>query len=123
MSGVLRVERANTILYCQRWPETVAFYQAVFGFAITHQTDWFVEFQLTPGAYLSVADASRASIASAGGQGITLAWQVADVRAAHSALQQRGLAVTPLQRKWGAQLFYLHDPAGHRIELWQPLTT
>jgi predicted enzyme related to lactoylglutathione lyase len=54
------------------------------------------------------------------GQGITLSWQVPDVEAARDLLQARGVAVTEIRRKWGAFLFYLHDPEGHRIELWQP---
>lgn len=115
------IERTNTILYCHHWAETVTFYRNILQFSITHQTDWFVEFQLTDNAYLSIADTRRATIESVAGQGITLSWQVADIDAAHDNLHQQGIKTTSIQRKWGARLFYLHDPEGHRIEFWQPL--
>ena len=115
------IHRTNTILYCENWSETVAFYQHVFGFSVNHQTDWFVELQIAEDTYLSLAHASRTRIRSVGGQGITLSWQVDDVQQAHAHMRQSGLDVSRLQQKWGAWLFYLHDPEGHRIELWQPL--
>ncbi|MBL8164032.1 MAG: VOC family protein [Anaerolineae bacterium] len=117
----MKVEQTNTILYCQKWSETVAFYRDVLEFFVSHQTDWFVEFQLTNGVYLSIADERRATIQSVDGQGITLSWQVADVDATHNALQQQGIEVTSIRQKWGGRLFYLLDPEGHRIEFWQPL--
>lgn len=116
----MQIGRTNTILYCAKWAETTAFYRDIFQLPISHETDWFIEFQVTPDAYLSIADERRASIRSVGGQGITLSWQVADVKAQHTALAQAGLTVSPIRNKWGANLFYLHDPEGHRIELWQP---
>ena len=115
------IRRTNTILYCENWSETVTFYQQVFGFSVTHQTDWFVELQVGQDTYLSLANASRTRIRSVAGQGITLSWQVADVQADYTHMQQSGLDVSRLQQKWGAWLFYLHDPEGHRIELWQSL--
>lgn len=118
----MQIARTNTILYCHRWSETVAFYQDMFRFPVNFQSDWFIEFQLTPAAYLSIADARRATISSAAGQGITLSWQVPDLETARIELQQGGIRVTEITKKWGARLFYLQDPEGHRIELWQPLT-
>lgn len=117
----MKVERTNTILYCQKWAETVAFYRDILQLAISHQTDWFVEFQLADNAYLSIADIQRATIRSASGQGITLSWQVADVDITRKTLQEQGVEVTTIQQKWGGRLFYLHDSEGHRIELWQPV--
>lgn len=114
------ISRTNTILYCRQWHEAVAFYRDVFAFPITYQTDWFVEFGLSANAYLSIADERRATIASVNGQGITLSWQIANVEAVHAALRRQNVAISPIQHKWGAALFYLHDPEGHRIELWQP---
>lgn len=35
MSGALRIERTNTILYCEGFAETVDFYRDVFGFDVT----------------------------------------------------------------------------------------
>lgn len=115
------IERTNTILYCHHWDETVTFYRNILQFSITHQTDWFVEFQLTNNAYLSIADTRRATIQSVAGQGTTLSWQVADLDEVHANLGQQGIKTTSIQQKWGARLFYLHDPEGHRIEFWQPL--
>ena len=68
--------RANTILYCRAWAATVAFYRHLLGLPVGFENDWFVEFRLNDGAYLSIADARRASIAAVAGQGITLAWQI-----------------------------------------------
>ncbi len=117
----LILQRTNTILYCRNWSQTVSFYRDIFNFPINHQTDWFVEFQLTDTSYLSIADVNRASIHSVDGQGITLAWQVSNIQEAHIALQKHHIEVTEIKKKWGALLFYLHDPEDHRIELWQPL--
>jgi catechol 2,3-dioxygenase-like lactoylglutathione lyase family enzyme len=117
----MEITRTNTILYCRQWSETVAFYRNIFAFLITYQTEWFVEFQLHAQAYLSIADERRATITSAAGQGITLSWQVANVEQMHTDLEQRKIAVSPIRQKWGARLFYLRDPEGHRIELWQPV--
>lgn len=63
---------SNTILYCRRWAETVDFYRRVLGLPVNVEKDWFVEFRLPDTSFVSVADASRASIDSAAGAGITL---------------------------------------------------
>lgn len=110
--------RANTILYCGEWPATVAFYRHLLELPVSFENEWFVEFRLNAGAYLSVADASRASIAAVAGQGITLAWQVSDLGRLHAQLTAAGAPVTPIRRRWGAWVFYCHDPEGHRLEFW-----
>ena len=115
---MLRPLRANTILYCHHWAATVAFYRQLLGLPVGFENEWFVEFRLNDSAYLSIADASRASIAAVGGQGITLAWQVSNLAELHSQLQAAGVAVTLLRRRWGAWVFYCHDPEGHRLEFW-----
>lgn len=114
------VQRSNTILYCRHWAETVAFYRDRFAFKITHQTDWFVEFQITSDSFLSIANEQRASIHSANGLGITLSWQVEDIEKAHQYWSNQGEAVviTEIKKKWAAFVFYMNDPEGHRIELW-----
>ena len=116
----MHIGRTNTILYCQKWQETVAFYRTIFIFPISYQNDWFVEFQLADHTYLSIAYERRASIHSASGEGITLSWQVSNLTEMHAALTKQGIAVSDVCKKWGASLFYLHDPEGHRVELWQP---
>jgi catechol 2,3-dioxygenase-like lactoylglutathione lyase family enzyme len=116
----MQIERTNTILYCHRWQETVAFYRDVLGFPVHYQNDWFVEFQLADRAYLSIADERRASVHGVEGQGITLSWQAASLSEIRTTLASQGVVVGEVLSKWGASLFYLHDPEGHRIELWQP---
>ena len=118
----MNIKRSNTILYCDKWDATVAFYRDLFKFKITHQTDWFVEFQITPESFLSIANEKRASIDSVAGQGITLSWQVAEIENAHQYWSQQDVAVTDIKKKWGSLVFYLHDPEGHRIELWQAIS-
>lgn len=113
------VQRTNTILYCAQWPATVAFYRDQLRLPITHVTDWFVEFQVGDRAYLSVADSARATIQAAHGAGITLSWQVTNLALIRQQLTDLGVAVTPLKKKWGAQVLYFHDPEGHRLELWE----
>ncbi len=78
MAERLHFKTTNTILYCQQWQTTVDFYRQVLNLPITHESDWFVEFQLTASAHLSVADERRATIKSSGGAGITLTFQVDD---------------------------------------------
>lgn len=111
-------KRANTILYCHNWAATVAFYRQRLRLPVSFENDWFVEFRLNEGACLSIADASRASIAAVEGQGITLAWQVSNLAEVHAHLLATGEPVTPIQRRWGAWVFYCHDPEGHRLEFW-----
>ena len=120
MADPLQVQRANTVLYCARWNATVAFYRDVLGLTVTFANDWFVEFRLGESAFVSIADALRATIESANGHGITLTWQVADIDAARALLSERGVDATPIRPRWGARVCYLHDPEGHRIELWTP---
>ena len=120
---MLQLRRTNTILYCQNWEATVAFYRDMLGLPVTFANDWFVEFALYAGAdtgsaHLSVANAARASIAAVEGQGITLAWQVDDLPAVREQLEAAGVAVTPIKQRWGASVCYCRDPEGHRIELW-----
>ncbi|MCB2145592.1 MAG: VOC family protein [Deltaproteobacteria bacterium] len=114
----LTIHRTNTILYCSQWDATVKFYREVIRLPVLLQKAWFVEFKLTDDGCLSVADASRASVNSAGGAGITLSWQVEDIDAVHDRLASGGIAVSPIKGTWGARAFFLFDPEGNRIELW-----
>jgi catechol-2,3-dioxygenase len=114
----LAIERTNTVLYCARWSETVAFYRSVIGLDVALENDWFVEFRLTSSSFLSIADASRATIGAVHGQGITLTWQVEDLSAVRTLLESKGVAATPPRRRWNADVVYCQDPEGHRIEFW-----
>jgi catechol 2,3-dioxygenase-like lactoylglutathione lyase family enzyme len=118
---MLQPLRANTILYCHNWEATVAFYRSTLGLPVSFENDWFVEVHLNEGAYLSIANAERSSIAAVSGQGLTLAWQVRNLEDLHGRLQAEGVSVTPIGRRWGAWAFYCHDPEGHRLEFWSDI--
>lgn len=119
MSAPLSIERANTIVYCDRWQECVGFYRQGIGLAVVFENDWFVEFALNSASSLSVADAGRATIASAQGKGITVTLKVGDIQAARRALAARGLDPGRVeQHSWGADVFYVWDPDGNRLEFW-----
>ena len=75
----MKIKAANTILYCKKWDETVAFYRDGLKLLVISSTDWFVEFKLNESARLSVANEIRESIKSGEGKGITISLQVADV--------------------------------------------
>jgi catechol 2,3-dioxygenase-like lactoylglutathione lyase family enzyme len=119
MDNGLALLSTNTIVYCRRWQETVHFYRDLLRLPVTFATDWFVEFQLTATAHVSVADESRARIKSSAGRGLTLAWQVEDIEGTWRQLQERGITPGPIAaHAWGAQVFYFVDPEGHRLEIW-----
>src|SRR4051794_31270024 len=82
MSNQFEFQTVNTILYCQRWQETVDFYQQCLNLPINFASDWFVEFSLTATARLSVADERRATIKSSTGTGLTLTFQVENIQKA-----------------------------------------
>ena len=115
---MFNVQAVNTILYCRNWQETMRFYRDLLKLSVHLSLDWFVEFQLPGGGFLSIADAARATIASSHGNGITLAFHVTDVDQAHHHLTAAGIVAGPIQSKWGARVFYFHDPEGHRLEAW-----
>lgn len=112
---------ANTILYCRHWEQTVGFYRDRLGLLVNFSNDWFVEFCLNKKARLSIADEARASIKSCKGGGITLALEVEDIEAVWADMNSSGVEPTEIKdHPWGARVFYLYDPEGHRIEIWQP---
>ncbi|WP_372681571.1 VOC family protein [Desulfosarcina sp.] len=114
----MNILRTNTILYCTRWADTVKFYREMIKLPVLLKKAWFVEFQLTDSSCLSVADAARTSIGSAGGDGITLSWQVENIDAVHDCMLADGIDVGPFTVTWGSRAFYLFDPEGNRIEIW-----
>ena len=119
MTKMPEIKRTNTILYCERWQETISFYRDKLGFEIAYQCDWLVEFRLTSSSYLSVADQKRATIQSADGKGITLSFEIDNLEKAHSNMTEEGLAPTAIRSQvLGADVFYLFDPEGTRIEYW-----
>jgi catechol 2,3-dioxygenase-like lactoylglutathione lyase family enzyme len=115
------VKIANTILYCRKWHECITFYRDRLQLPVTFASDWFVEFELTPTARLSVADEKRSKIKSGQGAGITLTPQTANADDTWNELHQRGLELEAVRdHVWGARVFYFYDPEGHRLEIWSP---
>lgn len=109
----------NTIIYCRRWQETGSFYRNRLGFQVTFENDWFMEFQVTSGARISIANEQRATIKSSGGQGLTLAFQVDQADEMWQNLKERGVVVGNIKdHPWGGRAFFLYDPEGNRIEIW-----
>lgn len=115
----LSFKSVNTILYCQRWSETVAFYRDILKLDINFASDWFIEFRVNEAAFLSVADERRASIKSSVGAGLTITLQVEDIEAGWDYLYNQGLTPGPIkEHAWGGQVFYFYDPEGYRLEMW-----
>ena len=114
----ININRTNTILYCEAFEQTVSFYRDVLKLAVTAEKDWFVEFRLRDRVFLSLADAKRTSIPAGKGDGITLSWQVEDVREARNSLTAMGVETSPVEWRYGAWGIFLRDPGGNRIELW-----
>jgi len=110
----------NTILYCKEWDATVRFYREGLQLPVLFHADWFIEFGLTATSRLSIADEKYASIKSCGSNGITITLQVEDIEAIRECADNMGLNPTEVKaHPWSARLFYLFDPEGHRIEIWQ----
>lgn len=114
----MKIKAANTILYCKKWDETVAFYRDGLKLLVISSTDWFVEFKLNESARLSVANEARTSIKTGEGRGITISLQVSDVEEIRAELVNNGFSPTPVKEIWGSKAIYLHDPEGNRLEFW-----
>lgn len=114
----MKYKTLNTVLYCKRWEDTVQFYKDVVKLEVCFFNAWFVEFCLNDGARLSVANEISATIKANQGRGITLGFQVNDIKIMHESITEQGVPASPLKELWGAQVFYIHDPEGNRIEFW-----
>jgi predicted enzyme related to lactoylglutathione lyase len=116
---MMEIRTFNTIVYCKHFKNTVVFYKEKLKLQITTEREWFVEFKINETARLSIADASRASVGSCGGKGITITMEVKDIYSIHEHLENFGLHPTALRdHTWGAKVFYIYDPEGNRLEFW-----
>jgi predicted enzyme related to lactoylglutathione lyase len=116
---MIGIRTVNTILYCNKWDETIDFYKARLKLPVTTSLEWFVEFKLNETSRLSIANTARTSIGSSDGNGITITMEVDDIRATHSCLEEAGLSPTAIiDHAWGSKVVYIYDPEGHRIEFW-----
>ncbi len=124
MIAGFRFQTTNTILYCRKWDKTVAFYREILGLPVLFESGWFVEFALSETARLSIADDRRSSVKSAGGAGITLTFQVSGpLEPVRELLVEKGYAPGPVRpHAWGAEVFYLNDPEGCRLEFWKSVS-
>ncbi len=114
----MKIRSTNTILYCKKWQETVAFYRNELKLLVISSNDWFVEFKLNEMSRLSVANEARTSIDSGDGKGITISLQVIDIEQTRAELMEAGLTPTPIKEVWGSKAMYTHDPEGNRLEFW-----
>lgn len=116
----VKIRTSNTILYCRNWKETVRFYTEGMKFTECFaKDDWFIELKISADTNLSLADASRCTIAAGQGQGVTLSFGVDDLRAVFACFEELGRPHTEIvNRGWRAPYFYAFDPEGHRIEFW-----
>ncbi|MDF7807678.1 VOC family protein [Pontiellaceae bacterium B12219] len=115
----MKIETANTILYCDNWEETAAFYRDKLALPILTANDWFIEFQLTPASCLSIADVRRTTQHSARGAGITLTFKVNNLEQIWKNLAEKNVEPDPIRTcKMGGQAFFFYDPEGNRLECW-----
>jgi predicted enzyme related to lactoylglutathione lyase len=114
----VKFKAANTILYCKKWQETIAFYRDGLKLLVISSNEWFVEFKLNEMSRLSVADETRTSIKSGDGKGITISLQVSDIEQTRTELMDAGITPTPIKEVWGSKAMYIHDPEGNRLEFW-----
>ena len=114
----MKIKAANTILYCKKWRETIAFYKDGLKLLVISSNDWFVEFKLNEMSRLSVADETRTSIKSGDGKGITISLQVSDIERTRAELMDAGITPTPIKEVWGSEAIYVCDPEGNRLEFW-----
>lgn len=119
MKEMIAIKSSNTILYCHNWKETVHFYKKLLNLPVITSLDWFVEFQITDTSRLSVADETKTTITSNYGKGITLTFEVEDLRFIRSNLDKNGLRYsTKTSRAWAARMIHVYDPEGNRVEFW-----
>ena len=114
----MEIKSSNTILYCTKWHNTVAFYRDVLRLPINLSKDWFVEFRLSDNSRLSVANEKDASIKSCQGHGLTISLEVEDIEAMHARMKKSGAKPTTIKQIWESKQFYMLDPEGNRIEFW-----
>jgi catechol-2,3-dioxygenase len=116
----MNVLASNTVLYCKNWHDMVAFYKDIMGFRQSfRKDDWFIEFVVNAGSHLSLADEAKCTISSSEGKGITLSFKVAQLSTLHRELKELGIKPSTItSHSWRAPYFYIYDPEGNRIELW-----
>lgn len=108
------------ILYCGKWEKTVRFYKEGLSLPVIFNTNWFVEFSLNETSRISIADEHKSSIKSSEKKGITISLQVKDIDTVRENIIEKELEPTKIKcHPWNAKVFYLYDPEGHRIEIWQ----
>jgi len=119
MNIKMDIQIVNTILYCGKWRETVAFYKNTLKLQETASLGWFVEFELNKTSRLSIADASKTSVEPSAGKGITITMKVDDIETACAFLRGNGLKDAAVkEHAWGSKVIHFSDPEGNRLEFW-----
>lgn len=121
MMEEFQIDRTNFILYCSHWESTLSFYRERLNLTSVFENDWFVEFEVNQNTYISIANASKATISPNYGKGITITFQVKNMdqlNQLHKHLVEQNVRTTPMQKKWEAFLFHCFDPEGNRLEFW-----
>lgn len=115
----MEIRIVNTIIYCEKFAETVNFYRSRLNLAVTTSLDWFVEFKLNEYSRLSIANEKNASIKSSEGRGLTITLQVHDIDETFHFLKEAGVNPGEIKKHaWGAKIIHVFDPEGNRIEFW-----
>jgi catechol 2,3-dioxygenase-like lactoylglutathione lyase family enzyme len=115
----MNIRATNTILYCKKWRECVVFYRDKLLLPVNFENDWFVEFYLRDGSYLSIANEERATIKSSKGNGITITLCVNDCHESWEQLTASGIMPEDVNNNpWGGKSFFFYDPEGNRLEIW-----
>jgi uncharacterized glyoxalase superfamily protein PhnB len=117
----MKIDVANTILYCRNWSESIAFYRDDLKFEVSFVNEWFVEFKLNEAACLSVVDASRAWVGPSSGEGVMVTLKVENLVDVYLEMEALGLDPTPVEEVWGAEVFSIFDPEGVRLEFWSSI--
>ena len=113
----------NTILCCHTWQEAVDVYATVPSLPATRLADWLVEFEIRPGANLSIADTRRTKLRSAGGAGITITFEVEEIGAVWRRPRQQHVPTEPIRSSpFGGKALFLRAPEGNRLEFWSRIS-
>ena len=115
----MEIQRANIILYCSKWDETVDFYQNKLKLPVCVSLVWFIEFKINEMTCLSIADEKKTIMKSSRGKGHVITLKVEEIQKIYLELKNTGLNPSEIrEHSWGAQVINIFDPEGNRIEFW-----
>ena len=81
---------------------------------------WKVRYDPLTNGHLAQGVHDNGNVDTVGAFGLILTWEVEDIIAARNLMISSGIKPSEISRHpWGAMVFYLRDPEGHRIEIGQ----